>query len=301
MAELEAEFQRELERNAMAVRLLQQKAEEAKQAKQRADQSQKRMESMQEKYNHMQDKVETTKQTLQDAETTLARQDKIRATVKDLQERAKSFEEKTAQRQKSSALFASEICSGFEFPKPLIDYDAEEEQQIEKQIDESIEKSASATAAASTDHVSSSSTSLPTAAVKEDPTIDLQESVLRLEAKCEGVREELARMTLSEQYMRTKQAQLRAKKKELEAKEAMERAATKEREAEEMRKKVANMMKLLADRKTRLKLMDNAIDAKTDVVDKLNAIRDKRERREKFITKVKTDQVVFDKKAKKKK
>ena len=35
MAELEAEFQRELERNAMAVRLLQQKAEEAKQAKQR--------------------------------------------------------------------------------------------------------------------------------------------------------------------------------------------------------------------------------------------------------------------------
>merc|ERR1711983_145643 len=78
MAELEAEFQRELERNAMAVRLLQQKAEEAKQAKQRADQSQKRMESMQEKYNHMQDKVETTKQTLQDAETTLARQDKIR-------------------------------------------------------------------------------------------------------------------------------------------------------------------------------------------------------------------------------
>ena len=91
------------------------------------------------------------------------------------------------------------------------------------------EKSASATAAASTDHVSSSS--LPTP-VKEDPTIDLQNSVLRLEAKCEGVREELARMTLSEQYMRTKQAQLRAKKKELEAKEAMERAATKEREAE---------------------------------------------------------------------
>lgn len=343
MAELEAEFQRELERNAMAVRLLQQKAEEAKQAKQRADQSQKRMESMQEKYNHMQDKVETTKQTLQDAETTLARQDKIRNTVKELQERAKSFEEKTAQRIKSSQLFDSEICSGFEFPKPLIDYDAEEGQQIEKQIDESIassrvkseenvpnidyaqtvlslqeklsrinstkspspasesEKSASATAAASTDHVSSSSSSSLPTPVKEDPTIDLQNSVLRLEAKCEGVREELARMTLSEQYMRTKQAQLRAKKKELEAKEAMERAATKEREAEEMRKKVANMMKLLADRKTRLKLMDNAIDAKTDVVDKLNAIRDKRERREKFITKIKTDQVVFDKKAKKKK
>ena len=33
LKELEAEFQRELERNKMAVRLLQQKAEEAKQAK----------------------------------------------------------------------------------------------------------------------------------------------------------------------------------------------------------------------------------------------------------------------------
>ena len=33
LAELEAEFQSELERNAMAVRLLQQKAEEAKNAK----------------------------------------------------------------------------------------------------------------------------------------------------------------------------------------------------------------------------------------------------------------------------
>ena len=52
-----------------------------------------------------------------------------------------------------------------------------------------------------------------------------------LEAKCAGVREELGRMALSEQYMRTKQAQLKAKKKEKEAEEAAKRAAQKELEA----------------------------------------------------------------------
>lgn len=61
--------------------------------------------------------------------------------------------------------------------------------------------------------------------------IDLNESVQRLEAKCAGVREELGRMALSEQYMRTKQAQLRAKRKEMEAKEAMLRAELREKEA----------------------------------------------------------------------
>ena len=53
----------------------------------------------------------------------------------------------------------------------------------------------------------------------------------RLEAKCAGVREELGRMALSEQYMRTKQAQLRARKKEMEAKQALIKADIKEREA----------------------------------------------------------------------
>ena len=61
--------------------------------------------------------------------------------------------------------------------------------------------------------------------------IDLNDSVQRLEAKCAGVREELGRMALSEQYMRTKQAQLRARKKELEAKEATIKAELREKEA----------------------------------------------------------------------
>ena len=67
--------------------------------------------------------------------------------------------------------------------------------------------------------------------VEDALAIKLEETVHSLEAKCAGVREELGRMALSEQYMRTKQAQLKAKKKEKEAEEAAKRAAQKELEA----------------------------------------------------------------------
>merc|ERR1712001_2500 len=93
----------------------------------------------------------------------------------------------------------------------------------------------------STEHVTSLDQSEKPVAESEDDEdlqINLESSVERLEAKCAGVREELGRMALSEQYMRTKQAQLKAKKKEKEAKEAAKRAAQKELEAAEMRQKV---------------------------------------------------------------
>ena len=67
--------------------------------------------------------------------------------------------------------------------------------------------------------------------VEDALAIKLEETVHSLEAKCAGVREELGRMALSEQYMRTKQAQLKAKRKEKEAEEAAKRAAQKEKEA----------------------------------------------------------------------
>jgi hypothetical protein len=110
-------------------------------------------------------------------------------------------------------------------------------------------------------------------------TIDLNDSVQRLEAKCAGVREELGRMALSETYMRTKQAQLKAKKKEMLAQQAMIRAELKEKEAAEMRLKVANMMKLLSDRKMKLKVTENVIDKKVAVVDGVNKILERKERR----------------------
>ncbi len=79
-----------------------------------------------------------------------------------------------------------------------------------------------------------SSTEPEVEAVEDEDALkmDLNESVQRLEQKCAGVREELGRMALSEQYMRTKQAQLRAKRNEVKAEQAIKLAEEKEREAE---------------------------------------------------------------------
>ena len=66
----------------------------------------------------------------------------------------------------------------------------------------------------------------------EEITMDLNETVTKMEAKCAGVREELGQMAMSEQYMRTKQAQLLAKRREKEAQLALEIAAKKEHEAQ---------------------------------------------------------------------
>merc|ERR1712045_802754 len=128
-------------------------------------------------------------------------------------------------------------------------------------------------------------------------TIDLNDSVQRLEAKCAGVREELGRMALSETYMRTKQAQLKAKKKEMLAQQAMIRAELKEKEAAEMRLKVANMMKLLSDRKMKLKVTENVIDKKVAVVDGVNKILERKERRAHYTQKQRDEQIAFGKKA----
>jgi len=385
LAELEAEFQRELERNAMAVRLLQQKAEEAKNAKLRVDLSQKRMETMQEKYTHMHKKVETTKQTLHEAENRIVRQDKIRETCKELQERAMKYEQKIRQRHESNALFSAEI-GDFDFPMPLIDYDDEDQDgaaaacsgisildetnskgeslqtpaniaatnsiedkmpkidyaQTVLDLQEKLSRVACANqpsseissiknlatsspspststeksdTTVSTDHVTTITAitaqqqQQPQPQLAEDQeqpsnepeiTIDLNDSVQRLEAKCAGVREELGRMALSETYMRTKQAQLKAKKKEMLAQQAMIRAELKEKEAAEMRLKVANMMKLLSDRKMKLKVTENVIDKKVAVVDGVNKILERKERRAHYTQKQRDEQIAFGKKAAKK-
>ena len=155
-----------------------------------------------------------------------------------------------------------------------------------------------------------------------------------LEAKCAGVREELGRMALSEQYMRTKQAQLKAKKKEKEAEEAAKRAAQKELEAaviaksdvivsglpfflnnygsgsgfsilqfysslQEMRQKVGNMMKLLAERKNKLKSTENVIEKKGVVVEKVTKLLDSKQRKETFVSNKKEELLAFDKAGKK--
>merc|ERR1719273_1987902 len=125
-------------------------------------------------------------------------------------------------------------------------------------------------------------------------TKDINKAVVNIEARCVGVREELGQMAMSEQYLRTKQAQLLAKRKEKEANTALEMAAKKEQEAQDMRRKVANMMKLLEERKTKLKVTENVLDKRTNVVDKVNKLLEGKERRANFVQKQRDECVVFD-------
>merc|ERR1711997_724689 len=121
----------------------------------------------------------------------------------------------------------------------------------------------------------------------KEVTKDLKETVTNIEAKCAGVRDELGQMAMSEQYMRTKQAQLLAKRKEKEAEKALEAAAIKELEAQKMREKVANMMKLLEERKNKLKQTEN-------VVDKVNKVLDSKLRKADFLQKQRDECLAFD-------
>merc|ERR1712018_676751 len=146
-------------------------------------------------------------------------------------------------------------CSGFDFPEPIINYEEEERQQDDDEATKSGSKIDYARTVldlqeklsrvqAPTLQQSSTASQLPSSSAKaaendhEEISEEVEETVHSLEAKCAGVREELGRMALSEQYMRTKQAQLKAKRKEKEAEEAAKRAAQKEKEAAEMRLKV---------------------------------------------------------------
>jgi len=142
-----------------------------------------------------------------------------------------------------------------------------------------------------------------TAAEKEkstaEITMDLNEQVSKMHAKCASVREELGQMAMSEQYMRTKQAQLLAKTREREAQLAIELAAEKEREAQAMRKKVTDMMKLLEERKNKLKMTEVVLEKKAVVVEKVNKILDSKERRAKNVEKQHAECLAFDKKQKK--
>jgi len=130
-------------------------------------------------------------------------------------------------------------------------------------------------------------------------TMDLNEQVSKMHAKCASVREELGQMAMSEQYMRTKQAQLLAKTREREAQLAIELAAEKEKEAQAMRKKVTDMMKLLEERRNKLKMTEVVLEKKSVVVEKVNKILDSKERRANYVEKQHAECLALDKKPKK--
>jgi len=326
LAELEAEFQRELDRNAAALKLLKERAEEAKCAKTRAELSHQKMECMKVKYADIHDKMERSRKLLQNAQERIDRQEQVRKTVQALRQKADLYQSKLNMQKmlKEGVADGIDMGTGFDFPQPLINYEEEEENKSGKvdyartvlDLQEKLSRVQAPTLQEQSSPPSSPPSSLSCSSkapetvaendheeisdeVEDALAIKLEETVHSLEAKCAGVREELGRMALSEQYMRTKQAQLKAKRKEKEAEEAAKRAEQKEKEAAEMRQKVSNMMKLLSERKNKLKSTENVIEKKEVVVEKVTKLLNSKQRRETHVTKQKEDLLAFDKLAKK--
>jgi len=342
LIDLEEEFERELKRNALAIQLLRERAEEAKIAKSRAELSAQKKECMMYKLRTLQDNMAATTETLTKTQERIDKQEQVRANINSMKDKVNKYEVKLKmQKQNSQQLgMLGNVMPDFDFPEPLINYDEDEEteaqkdSEIESQIEpvgaqiesvgaqsepveaqkqtstdeaQKVEEEPQQIQQNSADHESDPHCDLnesvqrleskyAEARSEESMDIDLNDSVQRLEAKCAGVREELGRMALSEQYMRTKQAQLRARKKELEAKEATIKAELREKEAYDMREKVHGMMKLLAERRNKLKVTENVIVKKGNVVDNVNKILNQKEIRIKQKEKQKDELLAFGKK-----
>jgi len=335
LIDLEEEFERELKRNALAIQLLRERAEEAKIAKSRAELSAQKKECMMYKLRTLQDNMAATTETLTKTQERIDKQEQVRANINSMKDKVNKYEVKLKmQKQNSQQLgMLGNVMPDFDFPEPLINYDEDEETEAQKdpenesQIEpvgaqsepveaqkqmstdeaQKVEEEPQQIQQNSADHESDPHCDLnesvqrleskyAEARSEESMDIDLNDSVQRLEAKCAGVREELGRMALSEQYMRTKQAQLRARKKELEAKEATIKAELREKEAYDMREKVHGMMKLLAERRNKLKVTENVIVKKGNVVDNVNKILNQKEIRIKQKEKQKDELLAFGKK-----
>jgi len=344
LIDLEEEFERELKRNALAIQLLRERAEEAKIAKSRAELSAQKKECMMYKLRTLQDNMAATTETLTKTQERIDKQEQVRAMVNSMKDKVNKYEVKLKmQKQNSQQLgMLGNVMPDFDFPEPLINYDEDEktEAQTDPEIESQIEpvgdqiesvgaqiEPVEAQKQTSTDEAQKVEKEEEPQQIQQNPAdhesdphcdlnesvqrleskyaearseesmdIDLNDSVQRLEAKCAGVREELGRMALSEQYMRTKQAQLRARKKELEAKEATIKAELREKEAYDMREKVHGMMKLLAERRNKLKVTENVIVKKGNVVDNVNKILNQKEIRIKQKEKQKDELLAFGKK-----
>ena len=61
-----------------------------------------------------------------------------------------------------------------------------------------------------------------------------------------------------------------------------------------MRRKVANMMKLLEERRNKLKVTENVLEKRTNVVDKVNKVLDSKLRKADFVQKQRDECLAFD-------
>merc|ERR1712212_180788 len=122
---------------------------------------------------------------------------------------------------------------------------------------------------------------------------EVKTMVENAEGKCKTVRNDMADMAMSEQYLRTKQAMLMAKKKEQEMKIAENIAGIREAEVQKMKEKVKHMQDLLLQRKQKLKATEDIMEAKNEEKKAIEKIIQKTSRRETYLEKEKTDQIVF--------
>merc|ERR1739840_9442 len=125
LIDLEEEFERELKRNALAIQLLRERAEEAKIAKSRAELSAQKKECMMTKLNQLKENMAATNETLTKAQDRIDKQERIRAMVTSMQDKVNKYAEKlNMQKQNSQQLMIVGDCNpDFDFPEPLINYD----------------------------------------------------------------------------------------------------------------------------------------------------------------------------------
>jgi len=147
LAELEAEFERELKRNQLALQLLRERAEEAKIAKSRAELSAQKKECMMNKLKEMELNVALTNDTLTKAQERIDKQDEIRSMVDTMKDKIKNYEVKlNKQKQNSQQLGILGECNpDFDFPTPLIDYDEEEKKETQQNVETQIDQKLSST------------------------------------------------------------------------------------------------------------------------------------------------------------
>jgi len=147
LAELEAEFERELKRNQLALQLLRERAEEAKIAKSRAELSAQKKECMMNKLKEMELNVALTNDTLTKAQERIDKQDEIRSMVDTMKDKIKNYEVKlNKQKQNSQQLGILGECNpDFDFPTPLIDYDEEEKKETQQIVESQIDQKLSST------------------------------------------------------------------------------------------------------------------------------------------------------------
>jgi len=134
LIDLEEEFERELKRNALAINLLRERAEEAKIAKSRAELSAQKKECMMYKLRTIQDNMAATTETLTKTQERIDKQEQVRAMVNSMKDKVNKYEAKLKmQKQNSQQLgMLGNVMPDFDFPEPLINYDEDEETEAQK-------------------------------------------------------------------------------------------------------------------------------------------------------------------------